>query len=111
MSEYTRECISEDEEFILYRARASAAELPLGLLPIPCSTRPTVASLKKIGYEYSFRVDLDRTWAIRPVALSGCKRQGALVLEDPGREPLDRMIRGPFITVSPKTHQDNSWIP
>jgi PAS domain S-box-containing protein len=96
MSEYVRECLREDEEFILYRARASAAEVPSVLLLTLASIRPRLESLKKIEHEYSLCRDFDTTWAVRPLALSQCKGQKALVLEDPGGEFLHRLIQGPM---------------
>src|ERR1700740_3233281 len=96
MSDYVRECICEDEEFILYRARASAAEVPTVLLLTPASIYPRLESLKKIDHEYSLCHDFDTTWAVRPVALSECNGQKALVLEDPGGEFLHRLIQGPM---------------
>jgi PAS domain S-box-containing protein len=98
ISAYTRKCLREDEEFILCRARASEEELPCVLLLIPASTRPAVESLKKIEREYSFRDDLDTIWAVRPLALSQYNGHKALVLEDPGGEPLHRLIQGPIET-------------
>src|SRR5580693_3237021 len=96
MSEYVRECLREDEEFILYRARASAAEMPSVLLLTFASIHPRPESLKKIEHEYSLCHDFDTTWAVRPVALSECNGQKALVLEDPGGEFLHRLIQGPM---------------
>ena len=96
MSEYVRECLREDEEFILYRARASAAEVPSVLLLTFASIHPRPESLKKIEHEYSLCRDFDRTWAVRPVALSECNGQKALVLEDPGGEFLHPLIQGPM---------------
>jgi PAS domain S-box-containing protein len=98
ISAYTRKSLREDDEFILYRARASGAELPSALLLIPASAHPAVESLKKIEHEYSFRDDLDATWAVRPLALSQYNGHKALVLEDPGGEPLHRLIQGPIET-------------
>jgi len=98
ISAYTRKSLREDDEFILYRARASGAELSSVLLLVPASTRPAVQSLKKIEHEYSFRDDLDTTWAVRPLALSQYNGHKALVLEDPGGEPLHRLIQGPIET-------------
>ena len=96
ISAYTRKCLREDEEFILYRARPSEAESPSVLLLIPASIRPALESLKKIEHEYSFRDDLAITWAVRPLTLLQCNGQKALVLEDPGGEPLDHLIQGPM---------------
>jgi hypothetical protein len=84
MSEHLRECLREDEEFILYRARASAAEVPSVLLLTLASIRPRLEGLKKIEHEYSLCHDFDTTWAVRPLALSRYNGQKALVLEDPG---------------------------
>jgi hypothetical protein len=53
MSEYVRECLRKDEEFILFRTRTSAAEPPSVLLRAPASTHPRPESLKKIEHEYS----------------------------------------------------------
>src|ERR1700761_4610789 len=96
ISEYVRECLREDEEFVLYRARASTAEIPSVLLLTPASLRPRLESLKKIEHEYSLCHDFDTTWAVRPFALSECNGQKALVLEDPGGEFLHRLIQGPM---------------
>src|SRR5580700_9897021 len=96
MSEYVRECLREDEEFILYRARTSAADPSSVLLLTPASIHPRPESLKKIEHEYSFCRDFDTTWAVRPLALSESSGQKALVLEDPGGEFLHRLIRGPM---------------
>src|SRR3979490_1167626 len=47
-------------------------------------------------HEYSLRADLDVSWAVRPLALSQLNGQTMLVLENPGGEPLDRLIQGPM---------------
>jgi PAS domain S-box-containing protein len=96
MSEYVRECLREDEEFTLYRARATAAEPSSVLLLTPTSIHPRQESLKKIEHEYSLCHDFDPTWAVRPIALSECDGQKALVLEDPGGVFLHRLIQGPM---------------
>jgi PAS domain S-box-containing protein len=96
MSEHLRECLREDEEFILYRARGSTAEVPSVLLLTLASIHPQLESLKKIEHEYSLCCDFDSTWAVRPLALSQCNGQKALVLEDPGGEFLHRLIQGPM---------------
>jgi len=96
ISEYVLECLREDGEFILYRGRASAAGVPSVLLLTLASTRPALESLKKIDNDFSFRDDLETTWALRPLVLSQYNGQKALVFEDPGGEPLDRLIQGPL---------------
>src|ERR1700733_6642130 len=96
MSNYVRECLREDEEFILYRARARSAELSSVLLLTFASIRPRPESLRKIEHEYLFCRDFDTTWAVRPHALTDYNGQRALVLEDPGGEFLHRLIQGPM---------------
>jgi PAS domain S-box-containing protein len=96
MSDYVRECLREDEEFILYRARASSTEIPSVLLLTPASLRPRLESLKKLEHEYSLCNDFDTTWAVRPLSLSQSNGQKMLVLEDPGGEFLHRLIQGPM---------------
>jgi len=49
ISAYTRKCLREDEEFILYRGRATAAEPPSVLFLTLASKRPALESLKKIA--------------------------------------------------------------
>jgi serine/threonine protein kinase len=96
ISAYVPECLREDEEFILYRGRATRAELPSVLFLTLASKRPALESLKKIKHEYSLRDELDSAWAVRPLALSQQHGQMTLVLEDPGGETLDRFLQGPL---------------
>ena len=96
LSEYVLEPLREDEEFILSRGRPRRAEAPSVLLLAPASTRPAPESLKKLEHEYSFRNELDPAWAVRPLSLSQHNDQKVLVLENPGGEPLNRLIQGPM---------------
>jgi PAS domain S-box-containing protein len=96
LSDYVLELLRENEEFILYRGHAKHADAAPLLLLAPASTRPAPETLKKIEHEYSLRSELDATWAVRPVALSHYEGRPVLVLENPGGEPLDRLIQGPM---------------
>jgi len=70
LSEYELELLREDQEFILYRGHARRAAAASVLLLAPSSTHSAPESLQKIEHEYSFRSELDSTWAVRPIALS-----------------------------------------
>src|SRR5215472_7998581 len=94
LSEYSLECLRNDGEFILYRARTAETERPAILLLSPASTRPSLETLQKIDHEYSLSSDLETAWAVRPVCLSERGAQITLVLEDPGGETLDGLISG-----------------
>src|SRR5258706_2906891 len=79
-------------DFTLYRGTGS------GLAPVLLVTADdsSLACLKRLEHEYALRVELDAAWAARPVALSRYNDRLALVLADPGGEPLDRLLSGPL---------------
>src|SRR6202011_2641049 len=54
--------------------------------------------LNRLEREYALRDELDAAWAARPIALSRYNGRPTLVLEDPGGEPLDRLLSGPLET-------------
>lgn len=93
--QYLREALRDNGEFILYRARPANQESDAKvLLLVP--TSPSRESAVKLEHEFSIRMDLDPEWAVQPLALSEEDGWPILVLEDPGGEPLDRLIRGPM---------------
>ena len=95
LSKYVFEPLREDGEFLLYEGRSRQSEAAPVLLA-PVSTRPELESLKKIEHEYSFRAELDATWAVMPLALSPYSEQRVPVLENPGGEPPNCLIQGPM---------------
>ena len=58
--------------------------------------RPSFAALKQLSHELSLKSDLDRAWAVRPVELVHEGGQTMLLLEDPGGEPLERLLVEPM---------------
>jgi PAS domain S-box-containing protein len=97
LSEYVLEPLGKEEELILFRGqRRNQGDAHSVLLLAPASTRPAPESLKRMEHEYSLRAELDPSWAVRPLALSQLNGQIMLVLENPGGEPLDRIIQGPM---------------
>src|SRR5271165_566931 len=95
LSRYELETLREDGEFVLYRSRGKG-DLPAGLVLAPVLEHPTIGSLKRLEHEYGLKADLDAAWAARPVALSSQHDRMALLLEDPGGEPLDRLLGQPL---------------
>ncbi|MFL9934109.1 AAA family ATPase [Paraburkholderia sp. RL18-103-BIB-C] len=69
-----------------------------GLAPVLLVTAidASLACIKRLEHEYSLKAELDAAWAARPVALSRYNDRLTLVLEDPGGEPLDRLLGGPL---------------
>jgi serine/threonine protein kinase len=97
LSQHALEALRRDEEFVLYRGKPSYQSCsPSVLLLAPASIRPALETIRKIEHEYSLRDELDSAWAVRSLALSEHHGQTALVLEDPGGEPLDRILPGPM---------------
>src|SRR5215469_6503078 len=57
---------------------------------------PTLASLDQLAHEYALREELDRAWAVRPLALVRERGRAVLMLEDCAGEPLDRLLGAPM---------------
>jgi hypothetical protein len=57
---------------------------------------PAPASLDRFRHEFGLRDELDGAWAVRPIELVRDQGRTMLVLEDPGGEPLDRLLGRPM---------------
>jgi PAS domain S-box-containing protein len=66
------------------------------LAVLPVAEHPTPGSLNRLTHEYELKDDLDDAWAARPLRLERERGQTVLVLNDPGGEPLDRLIGPPM---------------
>src|SRR5215510_3965231 len=64
------------------------------LLVAPATDHPSRSKLDRLTHEYELKDELDRAWAARPLALMRDAGRTVLVLDDPGGEPLDRLIGG-----------------
>ena len=78
--------------------RGSGDGLAPILLVTPVAEHPSPEALKRLEHEYALRAELDRGWAARPLALTHRHNRPALVFEDPGGEPLDRLLSRPLET-------------
>src|SRR6266404_3942881 len=92
LSRYVFETLREDEGFAFCRGRKNDGELPTILLIAPVSEHPVPSILGRLEHEYSLRDELDSDWAVRPLALARREGRPMLILEDPGGEPLDRLL-------------------
>ncbi|MDN7177290.1 AAA family ATPase [Caballeronia sp. SEWSISQ10-4 2] len=59
---------------------------------------PLPASVARLAHEFALRDQLNGTWAVRPKELLWVDGRTVLVLEDPGGEPLERLIGAPMET-------------
>ena len=96
LSRYGFETLLEDEEFAFCRGRRDDGELPTILLVAPVSEHPVPGILERLEHEYSLRDELDSDWAARPLTLARREGRPMLILEDPGGEPLDRLLGQPM---------------
>ena len=90
----------EDGERVLCRGWRADAEggRSAALAVLLAAERPPPAALERLAHEYELRDALDAAWAARPLALSREGGRTALLLEDPGGEPLERLIGTPMET-------------
>jgi PAS domain S-box-containing protein len=95
LSRYVFQPLRKDEEFILYRGR-SQDDPGQVLVLSPAVERPRPESLRRLEHEYSLRGELDPAWAARSIEFTHHRDRTALVMEDPGGMPLDRLLVEPL---------------
>jgi PAS domain S-box-containing protein len=59
---------------------------------------PTAASQNRLSHEYGLKDQLDSAWAVRPLELVRQGDRTVLLFDDPGGEPLERLLGAPFET-------------
>ena len=92
------EVLSEDGGFAFCRGwpEGAGGERKDVLIVLPASEQPTPATLDRLAHEYSFKDELDSTWAVRPLELVRDRGRTILVLEDPGGELLGGLVGTPM---------------
>jgi PAS domain S-box-containing protein len=66
------------------------------LAVLPAVEHATSASLDRLAHEYALKEQLDGAWALRPLELKRDRGRPVLLLEDPGGEPLERLVGAPI---------------
>jgi predicted ATPase/signal transduction histidine kinase/GAF domain-containing protein len=93
LTKYIVEQLRADSTFILYRAhRPGEGRSVLALVP----RQPTIRSLEKLESEFALAAELDSAWAVLPIELVPHRENMMLVFDDPGGEPLIRLIENPL---------------
>src|SRR6266536_5923306 len=90
--------LSDDGERVLCRGWRSEDSASARLAVFLAAEHPAPASLDRLAHEYGLREELDSDWAVRPLDLVRERDGTVLVLEDPGGQPLDRMLGVPLET-------------
>ncbi len=73
----------------LYRGSSAAGSR---LLAAPPTERPPLELIQRLHTEYALRDELSPAWAARPLELTIHLSRPVLLLEDPGGEPLERLL-------------------
>ncbi len=87
-----------DGERVLFRGSRLGAEgerKPV-LAVLLAADRPPPLALERLAHEYELRNELDSAWAARPLEFVREDGRAMLVLEDPGGEPLARLLGRPM---------------
>src|SRR5882762_10822619 len=95
LSRHVLETLWEDGDFVLSRTTL-ADETTSVLLLATASEQPAPGIIARLEHEYSLRDELDSDWAVRPLTLVHHEGRPMLILEDPGGEPLDRLLGQPM---------------
>src|SRR6185295_15727793 len=88
--------VLEDGEFVLSRSVDRTVPSGSRLVVMPRQEHPRPHLVRMLEHEHSLRHELDPAWAVRPIALVTREGRPALVLDDPGGEPLARRTGAPL---------------
>jgi PAS domain S-box-containing protein len=86
----------EDGERVFWREQSSALAGQNELFVRLAADKPMPASLDRLGHEFGLKDELDSKWAVRPLRLFREGAQALLAFEDPGGEPLARLLGTPL---------------
>jgi PAS domain S-box-containing protein len=69
-----------------------------GLAPIllAAAEETSLGCVEQLKHEFALKAELDADWAARPIGLTHYSDRMALVLEDPGGVPVDRLLGQPL---------------
>ena len=95
LSAHVPETLWEDGEFVLSRAVPDGEPSSI-LAATPLTTPPSPAAIARLQHAFKLRNELDPAWAARPLRLVTDKGRLALLSEDPGGEPLSRLLGQPW---------------
>jgi PAS domain S-box-containing protein len=88
----------KDGELLFCRGWRSAddGERGAALALLPASDQPSSACLDRLAHEFGLKDELDSNWAVRALEFAREDGRPRLVLEDPGGEPLERLVGKPM---------------
>ncbi|MCP3713527.1 AAA family ATPase [Paraburkholderia sp. CNPSo 3274] len=84
----------EDEERTFCRVGSPGATDSV-LVVRSADEHPSTALLDRLAHEFALKEQLNSAWAVRPIKLVREDGRMALLLEDPGGDPLERLVGAP----------------
>jgi PAS domain S-box-containing protein len=91
------EVLWQDSERVLSRGwRTDAHGNTRPVLLVSPAKQAISASFDRLAHEYELKDELEQAWAVRPLQLVRDAGRTVLVLEDPGGEPLERLLGAPM---------------
>jgi PAS domain S-box-containing protein len=70
------------------------------LVARPTLEQPSLATLDRLAHEFGLKDELKDEWAVRPIELVSEGGRTVLLFEDPGGEPLAKLLIGPVETAT-----------
>ncbi|WP_236169164.1 trifunctional serine/threonine-protein kinase/ATP-binding protein/sensor histidine kinase [Pseudomonas atacamensis] len=89
-----KQILWDDGERVLSRERGSNDGSLLAVRP--AMGQPLPSTLERLAHEYSLRDDLNPAWALQPTAFERTGTRVRLLFDDPGGEPLSRLLVAPL---------------
>ena len=89
------EVLRADGDLVLSRSATDDGRSSV-LKVTTAAERPVPGSLARLEHEHALRNELDPAWAARPLTLLSDHGRTTLLLEDPGGEPLARLLGHPM---------------
>jgi PAS domain S-box-containing protein len=86
----------DDGERVVWRRPSSSIAGHNELFARLAAQKPLPASINRLTHEFGLKDELDSAWAVRPTRLVRDGGQVLLAFEDPGGEPLARLLGAPL---------------
>ncbi|WP_448089852.1 AAA family ATPase [Pseudomonas azerbaijanoccidentalis] len=86
----------DGERLFCRQLRSGAGGGSSVLVARPAAEQPLPACLGRLSHEFALKDELEGSWAVRPLEMVREGAQLQLLLEDPGGEPLVRLLAAPM---------------
>ena len=95
LTSFMLERLWEDGELVLFRGKRDAG-LARVLVVAPALEQPVPETITRLHHAYSLAAEMDPAWAARPLEVVHHEGRPALLMEDPGGDPLERLLGHPM---------------